>query len=134
MSEAEAAEFIDEHGSLDDLRLGAWSQLAIAAMIDDSLVGDIGLWLSQDASEAEFGLTLAPACQGQGLGTEAVRGIIDFLFERDTVRTINASADDRNIPCLRALASAGMNKVASNEAEYKGEECLEHVFRIERPD
>jgi len=134
MSQAEAKAFIEQYDSLDSLTPGTWSQLAIAAVSDDTLIGDVGLWLSPGASEAEFGLTIAPEYQGQGLGTETVRGIIDFLFQIETIGSIVASTDVRNTPCLRALAAAGMQKVGSNVAEYKGELCHEHRFRIGRPD
>jgi len=133
MTQAEAEAIIERYESLDSLEPETWSQLAVAAVSDDSLIGDVGLRLSSDAREAEFGLTISPQQQGQGLGTETVRGIIDFLFRIETVGSVVAATDVRNTPCLRALASAGMQKVASNVAKYKGEVCQEHRFRIGRP-
>lgn len=134
MTLAEARRFLEEHVKVDRLTPGAWTQLAIADRSSDELVGDVGLWLSGDSSEAEFGLTLTPEVQGQGLGTEAIRGIIDFLMLATPVRVVTAASDVRNAPCLGALRSAGMERVAIREQEYKGELCTEHVFRCRRSD
>lgn len=134
MTLAEARQFLEEHERVDSLTPGAWSQLAIADKANDELVGDVGLWLSGDSSEAEFGLTLTPEIQGRGLGTEAIRGIIDFLMLATPVAVVIAASDVRNAPCLGALRSAGMEHVATREQEYIGELCTEHVFRCRRSD
>ena len=134
MSREEAEVFIQEQASVRTLDPGCWAQFAIASKDEDALIGDIGICLSAGASEAEFGLTISPQFQGRGLGTEAVRGIVAFLFQDRAIRSVVASTDDRNAPCLGALKSAGMRMFGSNEATYKGELCLEHLFRIERVD
>ena len=134
MTRAEARRFIEEQTNLDRLTPGAWSQLAIADKNSNELVGDVGLWLSSDSSEAEFGLTLTPEVQGRGFGTEAIGGIIDFLMLATPATIVTAASDARNAPCLGALRSAGMGQVATREQEYKGELCTEHVFRCRRSD
>lgn len=134
MTLAEARRFIEEHTNVGGLTPGAWSQLAIADKTNNELVGDVGLWLSSDSSEAEFGLTLTPDIQGRGFGTEAIRGIIDFLMRATPATVMTAASDVRNAPCLGALHSAGMKQVATREQEYKGELCTEHVFRCRRSD
>jgi RimJ/RimL family protein N-acetyltransferase len=134
MTRAEANRFVDEQTKIERLAPGTWTQLAIADRGNDQLVGDLGLWLSSDSSEAEFGLTLTPEVQGRGFGTEAIRGIIDFLMLATPATVVTAASDVRNTPCLGALRSAGMEQVATREQEYKGELCTEHVFRCRRSD
>lgn len=134
MTLAEARRFMEKQMRVDRLTPGAWSQLAIADRGSDTLVGDVGLWLSSDSSEAEFGLTLSPEIQGRGFGTEAIRGIIDFLTLATPAKIVTAASDVRNAPCLGALRSAGMEHVATREQEYKGETCTEQVFRRRRAD
>ena len=134
MTSAEARQFVEEQRKINRLAPGAWAQLAIADRGSDELVGDIGIWLSHDSSAAEFGLTLMPEIQGQGFGTEAIRGIIDFLMLATPAMDVTAASDVRNEPCLGALRSAGMEQVATREQEYKGELCTEFVFRCSRTD
>lgn len=132
MSLAEAESFILDNSALCSLNKGAWFQLAVARKEDDLLVGDVGLWLGKDSTEAEFGLTISPKFQGQGLGSETVRSVIELLFEDHAVRYVRASVDARNTRCLGALNSAQMTLIKSHEVVYKGEVCLERVFRKER--
>jgi RimJ/RimL family protein N-acetyltransferase len=134
MTRAEAKRFVEEQTKIDRLAPGAWAQLAIADKGSDELVGDVGLWLSGDSSEAEFGLTLSTEIQGRGFGTEAIRGIIDFLMLATPVNLVTAASDIRNLPCLGALRSAGMQHFANREQEYKGESCTEQLFRCRRAD
>lgn len=133
MTLAEAAAFLRAQLALRNLAPGSWVQLGIASLASDSLVGDAGVWLSGDGTRAEFGLSIAPAVQGRGHGTEAVQGLIALLFASTAVLRIEASADLRNLPCLGALGRAGMVRVATREAEYKGERCTEQVFIVHRP-
>lgn len=134
MTRAEAKQFVEEQTKISRLAPGTWAQLAIADRGSDDLVGDIGIWLSRDSSSAEFGLTLTPAIQGRGFGTEAIRGIIDFLLLATPATDVTAASDVRNEPCLGALRSAGMKQVATREQEYKGELCTEFVFHCSRAD
>ena len=49
----------------------------------DELLGDAALCVdADDPSRAELGFTFAPAHQGKGYATEAVRATIDYAFER----------------------------------------------------
>ncbi len=112
--------------------LGGWRQLAIARRADDTLLGDAGIWLAADGSEAECGLSLMHAVQGQGFGSEAVAGLLGLLFTATAVQRVHASADARNIPCRAALLRAGMTCVGTQPIEAKGECCTEWQFAIER--
>lgn len=132
MTYGEAKRFLEEHARVAGLEPGAWTQLAIADRGSNELVGDLGIWLSTDSSEAEFGLSLAPGSQGRGLGSEAIAGVIEFLERCTPVTVVTAASDVRNTPCLGALASAGLDRVATREREYKGESCTEFVYRWRR--
>lgn len=132
MTRAEAKRFLEEQAGRKRLEPDAWTQLGIADRDSDELVGDLGIWLSADSSEAEFGLSLAPERQGSGLGTEAIRGIVEFLERCTPVTVVNAASDVRNRPCVAALDSAGLERVGTREGEYKGELCTEYVYRWHR--
>lgn len=132
MTRDEAAAFLDSHAAPARMTNDAWHQIAVAALHDDLLVGDAGLWLSADGTSAEFGLSITPSRQGNGYGSECVRGLIEVIFAGTPAREIVACADVRNLPCLAALARAGMRLSEVRRAEYKGEMCTEHVFRLRK--
>lgn len=133
MTAAQAAEFLRRHGGGPHLMPGTWRQWAIADLRSDRLLGDAGVWLSPDAAQAGFGLSITPAAQGNGYGTECMRGLIGLLFSATPVMDVTASTDHRNAPCLAALARAGMRRVDTRQVEYKGEACTEQVFAVRRP-
>ncbi len=134
MDEPAARAFLVDAAGFSRFVPGSWRQLAIARIDDDGLIGDLGVHLSADASEAEFGLSLAREHQGAGLGTEAIAGVIAWLFEATPVQRILADADVRNLPCVHALQRAGMTQVGQREGIYKGEACREWCFRIARDE
>ncbi len=60
---------------------GTWFQFGIRLQNPRLLIGDLGVHFPADApDQAEIGFTLAPAHQGQGLATEAVGAVLDYLF------------------------------------------------------
>ena len=60
---------------------GEWYQFALEELTVRELVGDVALHVSEEEPrEAEIGVTLAPAFQRRGCGTEAVRGLLDHAI------------------------------------------------------
>jgi RimJ/RimL family protein N-acetyltransferase len=90
-----------------------WFQRAIRRREDGRLIGDLGVNLPGDAkASVEFGISLAPAGQGQGYAGEAVRALFDHVFGRLGRHRIQASVDPRNLACLGLLRSLGMRQEA----------------------
>jgi len=133
MSDADAAAFIAGMRDGELFRAGEWSQIAIAAREGGELLGDIGLHLSADRSEAEVGFTVAPAAQGKGIGTAAVRATIDVVFRATPARRVVGITDERNQPSIRLLQRAGMRLVGKTAAVFRGEPCVEATYAIARP-
>jgi RimJ/RimL family protein N-acetyltransferase len=89
--------------------------------------------VSADATEAEIGFTLAREAQGAGLGTEAVRELIDLIFNRTDVGRIIATADERNTRAHRLLMRAGFHETDTTYRLFRGQRCIEHVWEISKP-
>lgn len=115
------------------LEPGEWVQIGIAHSADDRLIGDLGIGLSPDARIAEFGVSLHPDFQRQGLAHEAVAGLIALLFAHTSAQRVIASTDVRNGPCLRMLDRLGLQHVGTAQTTCKGEACTELLYAIERP-
>ena len=66
-SESAALRFIEDQANIEPGTGGQWFQLAICLREDRSLIGDLGLHFpADDDRQAEFGISLDPAHQGQG--------------------------------------------------------------------
>lgn len=132
MSDAEATAFLCEMQDAELLVPGTWSQIAIAEPTSCALVGDIGLCLARDGGEAEVGFTLSPLARGRGLATAAVRAAIQMVFQQTPAARVVGVTDARNTPSIRLLERLGMRCLASRDAVFRGEACIECVYAIGR--
>lgn len=108
---------------------GVWFQVAIAARGTNRLLGDIGFCVSADKpTEMEIGFTLAANAQGHGYAREAVQAWLTHVFRLTPIRKIFAITDQRNTPSRRLLQALGMEMVATDEREFKGELCIEETY------
>jgi RimJ/RimL family protein N-acetyltransferase len=113
---------------------GEWFQIAVAQRWTGDLIGDIGVGLDKDRDGvAEIGFTVAPNCQGRGLGTEAVVSALAWLFVTGKVDVVEAITDARNAPSIRLLERVGMRLDRTQEMPFKGEMSTELVYSIARP-
>jgi RimJ/RimL family protein N-acetyltransferase len=89
---------------------GVWMQLAI---LDDSgaLVGDLALHaLDNQPDSFELGFTLAPHARGNGVATNAVRLLLDFVFDELGAHRVVASTDARNAASAAVLLRNGFRQ------------------------
>lgn len=92
---------------------GTWFQLAITLRESGLLIGDCGLHFPADQpGQAEIGITLAPAYQGQGYAVETLTRVMDYLFVELGKHRVYASVDPRNLPSIALLECLGMRREA----------------------
>jgi RimJ/RimL family protein N-acetyltransferase len=126
----EAAEWID--ALAPEPVPGRWWQRAIRLRDGGGLIGDLGLSLPEDEKgSVEFGVTIAPAHQGQGYAGEAARAALDWAFAHGANRAV-ASVDPRNTACVALLCSLGMRQEAHFRESYwlRGEWADDLVFAL----
>ena len=137
-TEAEAAAFIAAQAAAPvPAPPGGWVQLAIARAADDALLGDCALHLyAHEPRMAEFGITLAPRWQGQGLAREAVQALLALCFESLALHRVVALTDVRNHPCVALLERAGLRREGHfrQNGWYKGEWCDEYQYALLREE
>lgn len=133
MPEHEAIDFLTRMHEKPLLRRGEWIQLGIADRTTQELIGDIGIYLSDDGAGAEIGFTLAPQSQGRGIATAAVRAAVQLVFENTPVRHVTGMTDTRNLASARLLERAGFIYRHDREALFRDQPCTEKVYTLERP-
>src|SRR5687768_682833 len=73
---------------------GAWVQLAAVDRVSGALCGDCAVRVATaQPATAEVGVTFAPASQGTGLATEALRAVVTRSFEQLELHRVYAEAD-----------------------------------------
>lgn len=129
----EAEEFIERSRSDSFETPDVWHQLAIRLQDGDQLIGDVGVHFPGDPPlQAEFGITLAPEYQGQGLAREALLGLLDHLFTVMSRHRVFASVDPRNGPSVALLERVGMRREAHFRQSlwFKGEWADDLVYAL----
>jgi RimJ/RimL family protein N-acetyltransferase len=132
-SMADAERFLAEQQGVELGRPGGWVQLAAVDRASGSLVGDCACHvLLEPPATAEVGVTLAPASQGWGLASEAVRALVTALFDEHGIHRVMAQVDDRNRPAHRLFEELGFRREAKLvEADwFKGEWATLRIYAV----
>jgi RimJ/RimL family protein N-acetyltransferase len=86
--------------------------------LDGRIIGDCGTHGPADASgTVEIGYGLAAPYRGQGLGTEVVAAISDWLLSRPGVAKVRAAIVPTNVASRRVLEKCGFERVTSRDGE-----------------
>jgi aminoglycoside 6'-N-acetyltransferase len=134
MSETNALTFLLEMNGAPLFTPGTWVQLGIAESETDHLIGDIGLFLSDDGLTGTVGFTLAPSAQGRGIATSAVRQAVQVFFRATRARQLQGITDSRNAASIRLLERVGFRYHETRSAVFRGEECSEKTYLLSRTD
>jgi RimJ/RimL family protein N-acetyltransferase len=109
----DAKRYVADDGDSEIGAKGHWYQFAIAERSTGRLCGDVGVHFVADQPDTvELGLTLSPESQGVGIGVEAARSVMSWLFETFDVHRIFAHVDERNRPARALLSRLGMRQEA----------------------
>ena len=128
----EARAFLAEMSVAPFPNPGHWVQIGIVEPGSQRLIGDIGVFLSLDATCAEIGFTLARSAQGCGVATAAVRAVVELIFRYSTAERVIGITDARNLPSMRLMERVGMRMTETSQAVFRGEACVEHTYTVTR--
>jgi aminoglycoside 6'-N-acetyltransferase len=129
MTVDQARAFLEAAAGVVDPVAGDWIQLGIAEAASDLLIGDLGLFLDGDGRTAEIGFTLNRDEQGRGHATRAVLIAVGLVFAATASTGIRAVTDARNLASIGVLERAGFRFASQQQAVFKGEPCIEFVYR-----
>ena len=129
----EAAESVERFGQADPEAPG-WFQYAVD--LDGVLIGDLGVNLHKNLMQADLGFTFAAEYQGKGYASEAVRGLLEYLFVERELHRVSAEADARNTASARLLERVGFTRegLRLSNSWFKGEWTDDVLFGLLRDD
>lgn len=93
-----------------DLRFGVVQKDA------QRVIGMVEVFDIENYRMGAVGYRYHPNCWGQGIATEALRGVADFIFTKTEMDRLYAQADVRNIASNRVLEKCG----------FQHEGCIRH--------
>jgi len=93
-----------------------WYQLAVVDKSSNQIIGDIGIhFLGAPNLQCELGITLSKKIHGKGYATEALKGVVSYLFNDLNKHRIKASIDPGNKKSIQLFERLGFRK----EAHFK---------------
>ena len=84
--------------------------LGIEEKTSGKVVGDFWVYLIENDRMASVAIRLAPACQGNGYGTETLSAMTAFCFDHTELQRLWTEVDVRNIPSQRILEKCGYTR------------------------
>ena len=132
-SAAMAARFVDAMKASTPGLPGEWYQIAIVPKASQEMIGDCAFHLlAEDARQAEIGFTLSRDYQGQGYMTEAIHGLLRYLFEMYNLHRIRANCDPENEASGRLMKRVGMRHEGHflESLWFKGRYASENWYAI----
>ncbi|MCB8985960.1 MAG: GNAT family N-acetyltransferase [Ardenticatenaceae bacterium] len=130
---AQAEQFVTEMSAMQSIPLDTWYQLAIERRGHSPIIGDCAFRiLPDDGQQAEIGFSLARAYQGQGYASEAVRGLLDYLFGDLRLHRVRAICDAENEASSRLLERIGLRREAHyvENIWFKGRWGSEYAYAV----
>jgi len=132
MSEETALKFLADMIQVKIGEDGKWFQLGISSLVDDSLLGDMGVCIHSSEGWAEVGFTLHPSKRGRGYATDALSTLVEWLFNGMKVERVVSIVDARNTACLSLLKRSEYAEISSEEVTFKGEQGIEYTYEKRR--
>ena len=92
----------------------------IALAEDNTLIGRIDLLrFDEENNSCSFAYMLGKDFWGQGFGTEALKTVFDFAFEKMEMKSIMADHMSENIASGKVMQKAGMHHVKKHVSKYE---------------
>lgn len=101
--------FIRTYSSSHNSKIGKWNQFGIFLNCSGRIIGDCGFRIFEPR-QAEIGYTVDPAYQKKGYATEAMRGLIRFLYQSINVHRIIARTEPMNIASQKVATKLGFRQ------------------------
>jgi RimJ/RimL family protein N-acetyltransferase len=94
------------------------------------------LHLGTGTKQLEIGYTLVPSERGKGLGSEAVKIMVDYLFLSKDIMRIQAQTDQRNTASQKVLEKAGFKKEGTLRKNFftRGEWTDDYIYSVLREE
>lgn len=133
----EAVRFVEQDICHEINQPDTWFQIGIFLRENQTMIGDMGLHFligEQANNSVEIGITVAPGFQGRGFASEAVRGMLDFLFDTLQKKNVVASVDPQNESSMALMRRVGfqLEGIYKNSVLFRGEWADDAVFQMSR--
>ncbi len=111
-----------------------WVQIGLEHWDTCALIGDVALNTSE--RQAELGVTLCAAAQGQGYAQEGLRALVAHAFGPLNLQQLHAEIDPHNVAVTRVPLALGFRHLSTTYGTYqnRGEWTDNAVYTLRREE
>ena len=116
---------------------GHWYQVILQVKPENedanAIIGDVAFCIEEETQQqAELGIALDTQFQKRGYAQEAVKALVDYLFETYKLHRIHVSIDPANAPSLKLLERIGFRLEGhlKQAVFFKGQWCDDVIMAI----
>jgi RimJ/RimL family protein N-acetyltransferase len=110
-----------------------WLQIAIELKSTHQMIGDVAFFIKrEDERQAMIGYSLARPSWGNGYASEAISGLLAYLFDELDLNRVVAECDEENVASWRLLERLGFRREAHliENLFFKGAYCNEYHYAM----
>jgi RimJ/RimL family protein N-acetyltransferase len=131
----DATQLIADQLTTKSAAADSWVQLMIVLRESSQPIGDCGIhFLSKAPQQVELGITLDPSYQNRGLATEAIEGVLSYVFDSLNMHRAMATTDVENYAAQNLFKRLGFRREAHfvEHLWFKGAFGSEYVYAMLR--
>ena len=102
----------------DDGLIGEDSSFLAVELEDGTCAGWVTWWAVAGSSNFEIGIALFPDHRGHGIGTQAQRQLVSYLFDTTTANRLQAGTELDNVAEQRSLERVGFRREGVQRGLY----------------
>jgi len=95
------------HKKLVSNQLTQHTAISLACELDNRVIGDISIWYTEMKETVEIGFIFNDVYSRKGYATEAIRSVIEYLFNIVKIHRIQANLDTRNFSSAKLCERVG---------------------------
>ena len=124
------------HNKLSHQSLVDSGRIDLACVYESKVIAIIGIWYTEMRETVEIGYVLHYDYCGKGFATEALKSIIDYLFDELHIHRIQANIDPRNVSSYKLCERLGMRREAHFIKDYwfQGEWTDSYIYGMLEDD
>lgn len=114
-SEKEVADYAELMANREFAIPGEWYQVVLELTPEEdpltSIIGDVAFCIEPEMKkQAELGIALDTRFHGKGYAQEAIKTLVNYLFNRFDLHRIHVSIDPENIPSRKLFSRIGFRE------------------------
>lgn len=127
----DATQLIADQLTVKSAAADSWVQLMIVLSESGQPIGDCGIHFPSNATQqVELGITLDPSYQNRGFASEAIEGVLRYVFDSLNMHRVSATTDAENKAAQKLFQRLGFRQEAHfvEHVWFKGTWGSEYVF------